>query len=102
FTDIRENSAYKYEVHSQNGTTVMKADPYALESEIRPANASITPTVSSYEWNDQQWQKEKQTLDPFASPISIYEVHLGSWKTKQNNQLEEWETKDASDFYTYR
>jgi 1,4-alpha-glucan branching enzyme len=102
FTDISANSAYKYKVHSTNGTTVMKADPYAFESEIRPATASVTPTVSTYEWKDQAWQKANEKLDPFAAPISIYEVHLGSWKTKENKQLEEWETKDASDFYTYR
>ncbi|WP_172370777.1 1,4-alpha-glucan branching protein GlgB [Sporosarcina jiandibaonis] len=102
FTDISENTSYKYEVHSKIGTTVLKADPYALESEIRPATASLTPTVSTYEWKDQAWQKTKRAVDPYAAPISIYEVHLGSWKTKQSKQLEEWETKDASDFYTYR
>ena len=53
--------------------------------------------------SDQEWQKAKETrLMSLHHPISIYEVHLGSWKTKLSKQLEEWETKDASEFYTYR
>jgi 1,4-alpha-glucan branching enzyme len=102
FTNIPENAAYKYEIISQNGMEVMKSDPYALQSEIRPATASLTPRLSTYGWGDQAWQEARKTLDPYASPITIYEVHLGSWKTKQNSKLEAWETKDASEFYTYR
>lgn len=102
FTNIDENIAYKYEVFAQDGTSVMKADPYAFTSEIRPANASVTSMTSTYEWKDQAWQERKQSLDFYAEPISIYEVHFGSWKIKKNEQLKEWETREASDFYTYR
>ncbi|MCZ2256937.1 1,4-alpha-glucan branching protein GlgB [Sporosarcina sp. G11-34] len=102
FTDISDSIAYKYEIHARDGTLLMKADPYAFASEIRPATASLTPTDSNFVWMDQEWKAARKTIDPFTTPISIYEVHLGSWKTKRNEKLEDWETKDANDFYTYR
>ena len=102
YTDISENTAYKYKITSHNGSVVMKADPYAFGSEIRPATASLTPIPSDYTWKDQAWREARKSLNPYAAPMSIYEVHLGSWKTKRSRKLEEWETKDASEFYTYR
>lgn len=102
FTDIPENVPYKYNIISENGDVLLKADPYALQSELRPATASLTPILSTYGWNDQAWQEEKQEFDAYTSPISIYEVHLGSWRTKKITPLESWETKDADEFYTYR
>lgn len=102
FTNIPERSTYKYEVHGQNRVTTLKADPYALVSEIRPATASVTPAKSTFKWTDQQWQEKKQSPNHYAEPISIYEVHFGSWKIKRNDELEDWETKDVNDFYTYR
>lgn len=102
FSDIPEKVPYKYNIISMNGDELMKADPYALQSELRPATASLTPIISAYGWNDQAWQEEKKVFDAYTSPISIYEVHLGSWKTKGITPLEPWETKDADEFYTYR
>lgn len=102
FTGISESIAYKYEIHSGEGKILLKADPYALGSEIRPATASLTPTHSTHVWNDQAWRESREAIDIYAAPISIYEVHLGSWKTKGNKTLEDRETKDASEFYTYR
>ncbi|MBS4222811.1 1,4-alpha-glucan branching protein GlgB [Lederbergia citrea] len=91
FTDIPENLPYKYEIVTSNSHVLLKADPYALQSELRPATASLTPISSVYEWNDQQWQEKKKKFDAYKSPVSIYEVHLGSWKTKEDGE-----------FYTYR
>ena len=83
YTDIPENIPYKYEIVSENGQVLLKADPYALQSELRPETASLTPILSEYEWNDNDWQEEKKTFDVYTSPVSIYEVHLGSWKTNE-------------------
>ncbi|MEK3887647.1 1,4-alpha-glucan branching protein GlgB [Bacillus sp. FSL K6-3431] len=91
FTDIPANIPYKYEIVTSNGQKLFKADPYAFQSGLRPATESITPAQSTYEWNDHEWQKQKESFDAHSSPVSIYEVHLGSWKTKENG-----------DFFTYR
>ena len=62
FTDIPVNVPYKYEITASNGLVLMKADPYALQSELRPATASITPSPTRYEWTDQEWQAKKLNL----------------------------------------
>ena len=91
YTDIPENIPYKYEIVSENGQVLLKADPYALQSELRPETASLTPILSEYKWSDTDWQEEKKTFDVYTSPVSIYEVHLGSWKTNEDGE-----------FYSYR
>lgn len=79
--DIGEGSAYKYEIKPQNGgPPFLKADPYAFASELRPKTASIIYDISGYQWRDQQWMERRATGNHLAEPLSIYEVHLGSWK----------------------
>ena len=101
FTDIPINALYKYKITTSNDQVLIKADPYARQSELRPATASLTPALSVYKWNDQDWKKQKKTFNVHTSPISIYEVHLGSWKTKGARKLAPLETRDVSEFYTY-
>lgn len=81
---------YKYKVVSGGGT-VFKADPYARYSETREKTASILTDGSSFVWNDAAWQEKKQSFfsvkDParphfYSAPMNIYEVHLGSWRTR--------------------
>ncbi|MED4475513.1 1,4-alpha-glucan branching protein GlgB [Oceanobacillus caeni] len=91
FTDVKENQAYKYRIISPSGEVRMKADPYARKSELRPGTASLTLSPSTYHWQDDHWSKKKEVYNPHTSPISIYEVHLGSWKKKESGE-----------FYTYR
>lgn len=102
FTDIGEDIAYKYKITTKQDDTLLKADPYAVQSEIRPATASQTPRSTTYTWKDEDWLEKQKDIDPLVSPISIYEVHLGSWKTKGATKLEPWETRDPGEFYTYR
>lgn len=90
FTDIPAGSAYKYAITGSDGQTLLKADPYAFQAELRPATASLTPDSNSFKWHDQQWQERKSSYQSYSSPITIYEVHLGSWKKKENG-----------DFYSY-
>ncbi len=78
---------YKYEIITKTGTSILKADPYAFYSEVRPNSASIIYDLSGYKWSDQKWRRRKRRKQPYDNPISIYEVHLGSWKVKENGDL---------------
>ncbi len=73
---------YKYSVTTRSGKILFKADPYAFYAEFRPQTASITADLSVYSWNDLEWVAKREEQDPLSGPLSIYEVHLGSWKEK--------------------
>ncbi|WP_247894377.1 1,4-alpha-glucan branching protein GlgB [Azospirillum sp. B510] len=71
---------YKFEIRGPDGTLMpAKADPYAFQAEMRPATASVVHGLPPYEWRDQDWQSHKPSSSDRTAPISIYEVHLGSW-----------------------
>ncbi|WP_141433718.1 1,4-alpha-glucan branching enzyme [Bacillus sp. 03113] len=80
-------SVYKYEIISTTGEILLKADPYAFLSEVRPNTASIVYSLDGYEWNDHSWRKRKEKRDIYSDPMIIYEVHLGSWKLKEDGSL---------------
>lgn len=84
---------YKYAITTRSGKILFKADPYAFQSEYRPQTASITADLSGFQWKDLAWMEKRKTKDPFNDPLSIYEVHLGSWRKKNRDE------KDG--FYTY-
>ncbi len=76
-----EGSLYKFEIRPNGGGPVrVKADPYAFLAEVRPKTASIVHDISKYRWNDRAWVEERAKANPLDSPMSIYEVHLGSWR----------------------
>ncbi|HRK96284.1 MAG TPA: 1,4-alpha-glucan branching enzyme, partial [Rhodospirillales bacterium] len=76
-------SPYKYEIKDRFGNLLAeKADPFAIESEQPPKTASLVPDPAPYEWNDQEWMARRQHQHDRDAPISIYEVHLGSWRRK--------------------
>ena len=77
--DIGDGTHYKYEVLGQDGVWRQKADPVAFRAETPPATASVVFT-STYEWSDQEWMEQRAKQEPLASPMSTYEVHLGSWR----------------------
>ena len=72
-------TVYKYEIKSPEGHIYEKSDPYGYFQEVRPKTASIVTDLSTYEWNDQAWLEKRRTEDPLKKPISVYEMHLGSW-----------------------
>lgn len=84
---------YKYAITTRSGKILFKADPYAFQSEYRPQTASVTADLSGFQWKDLAWMEKRKTKDPFNDPLSIYEVHLGSWRKKNRDE------KDG--FYTY-
>lgn len=87
FTTIMPNVCYKYQITTSDGSILLKADPYAQQAEVRPRTASMTPTPDLYKWNDAKWEQKKQTYHSYREPILIYEMHLGSWRTKEDGGL---------------
>ncbi len=79
---LRPGERYKYELKGPSGDVFTKADPHAFFSELRPGNASVVWDLGGYAWGDDEWLAARAARDPFAAPISIYEVHLGSWMHK--------------------
>jgi 1,4-alpha-glucan branching enzyme len=78
---LADGDHYKYEIHTQAGETKLKADPLAFAAEQPPKNASIVYR-STYEWNDDAWLSRRKETEALAAPVSIYEVHLGSWRRR--------------------
>ena len=89
---IGVNDIYKYEVKSKGGLVILKADPYAFYSEIRPNSASVVYDIENYQWNDKQWMVSKDSINIFQRPVSVYEIHLGSFKKPE----------DRRKYYNYR
>ena len=87
--DLPEGTLYKYEIRSrEHGDLLRKADPYAVASELRPRTASVVCDLSTYAWDDGAWMSARAEWDPLIAPLSIYEVHLGSWMRvpEENNR----------------
>jgi 1,4-alpha-glucan branching enzyme len=80
---LGEGVRYKYEIRAQDGRMLpMKADPVAFAAERPPATASIVTRIDHHSWSDQRWMEERGGRDPYARPMAIYEVHLGSWRRR--------------------
>ena len=74
---------YKFEIVGPNGVVLpLKADPFARQSEMRPKTASVVPDPTPFVWTDQKYIEERATRDWRRTPMSIYEVHLGSWRRR--------------------
>jgi 1,4-alpha-glucan branching enzyme len=78
--DLGEGTVYKYEILPKGGGPVfLKADPYAFAAELRPKTASVVRGLDHHTWGDEIWMRSRAGRDPLSGPLSIYEVHLGSW-----------------------
>ena len=77
--DVAEGNRYKFEILGSDNHWRSKADPMAQAAETAPASASVV-THSSYAWGDEQWMTKRTQTDPHTGPMSVYEVHLGSWR----------------------
>ncbi len=84
---IGEGESYKYEILGPDGTLQpLKADPVGFGSEHPPLNASVVRDIRGYGWGDGAWMADRAARNDRAAPISIYEVHLGSWRRKQDDR----------------
>jgi len=85
---IQPGNLYKFEIrHRASGRVMSKIDPYATGFEYRPSNASIIAQENTFEWDDLYWMAARESNDWLHQPMSIYEVHLGSWQREENGQF---------------
>lgn len=92
--EAKEGDLYKFCIETAQGKRIFKADPYANYAEVRPGTASIITDISDLKWSDQDWLATREKWDMKKNPLSIYEVHLGSWMRHPGREDE--------GFYTYR
>ncbi len=91
YTDVTEGQLYKYAILGCDGEMYYKADPYAIEDELRPGTASVIKKFDGYKWKDKLWMGRRQKTNYYESPMNIYEVHAGSWRIHEDGS-----------FYTYQ
>ena len=77
---LRPGALYRFELTTAQGEVVLRSDPYARRFELRPGNASIIEGPASHRWRDADWLAARARRDPDRAPLSIYEVHAGSWR----------------------
>ena len=91
---VKEGDLYKFCIETEQGKRIFKADPFANYAELRPGTASRVTDISHLKWTDYAWMKARETWDHKVNPMSIYEVHMGSWMRHPGREDE--------GFYTYR
>jgi len=98
--NVTENASYKYEIADKNGhIQPLKADPYAFSMQLAPDTASVVAHKSSYDWHDKKWMDDRANAsNHYNGPVSIYEVHLGSWK---RNAEDNSHTGHSPSYLTY-
>ncbi len=79
---IKQGAHYKFEIRAQTGALLLKSDPFAFFNQHGKSTASLVYDLERYDWNDGGWMESRRTRNWPSSPISIYEVHLGSWRRK--------------------
>ena len=87
---------YKFEIRTADGTILIKADPFAFCFEKRPKTACVVYDLNRFVWTDQEWMTSRSAHNPLTRPMSVYEVHLGSWR--QHGEAED----PAQAWLTYR
>ncbi|MHA6323858.1 1,4-alpha-glucan branching protein GlgB [Roseivivax sp. CAU 1753] len=84
---VGEGAAYKYELIGAQGDIMpLKSDPLGFGSQHPPENASVVRDIAGYGWSDDTWMTDRAARNSRDAPISVYEVHLGSWKRKADNR----------------
>jgi 1,4-alpha-glucan branching enzyme len=82
--DVGAGARYKYEIIAADNRLTLKADPFAMATEVPPATASVVAEPPAHQWGDAEWMAKRPEGDPLARPMAIYEVHIGSWRHKQD------------------
>jgi 1,4-alpha-glucan branching enzyme len=79
---VSEGAHYKYEVKQSHGAIVLKSDPFAFFGQYGTSTASLVFDLARYQWGDGEWMEKRRQVEPQRAPMSIYEVHLGSWRRR--------------------
>ena len=86
--DLEPGHIYKYEIRNRHsGQVLLKADPYGKRQELRPRTGSIVPENSLFPWEDADWMAQRRQRDWQHTPMSVYEVHLGSWRRDSEGEF---------------
>lgn len=83
---VKEGDCYKFELKAKGGMTYLKADPYAFGQQLRPDTASVVRSLDGFEWEDAKWMKNRKKAQEVNSPISIYELYLGSFAKPEDER----------------
>ena len=89
---LQQGDAYKFALRTREGHLLQKIDPYAFSAEVPPKSASIVYNLDGHSWRDGNWMTGRESKNWYEQPVSIYELHLGSWKRPQ----------DGRQYFTYR
>lgn len=87
---ISQGHLYKYEIQTWDGEVLLKSDPYAFYSELRPATASVVCSLNGYDWQDKEWLLKRHGQKLNEIPLSVYELHAGSWRRKKDGGFYNW------------
>ncbi len=90
--DLAPGAVYKYEIRARNGDVFLKTDPYGQRFEVRPQTAAIVEPPSAFEWGDADWLAARAKHDWLHQPMTVYEVHLGSWQRGPEGELLDYRT----------
>ena len=91
---MKTGELYKFAITAKDGQILFKSDPYAFSCEFRPGTASVTADIEGFRWSDGKWMEQRKASRPEKAPMSIYEVHLGSWRKSGR--------PEKNGFYTYK
>ncbi|MCC8139641.1 MAG: 1,4-alpha-glucan branching protein GlgB [Lachnospiraceae bacterium] len=92
---LKPGNLYKYLIETKKGDYLYKADPFAFYAEMRPGTASRIADIDHFTWSDERWMEKRKAWNAAESPMSIYEVHPGSWKRHEHDE-------DEDGYYNYR
>jgi 1,4-alpha-glucan branching enzyme len=91
---VEEGAHYKFEIRDAHGHVKLNTDPFGFFFEIAPKQAAIVWNTNKFQWTDAAWLKKRKERDALRSPMSIYEVHLGSWQKK--TAMESWSYRELA------
>jgi 1,4-alpha-glucan branching enzyme len=91
---VGEGALYKFEIRDANGNIAVKTDPFGFLFETPPKQAAVVWNNQKHQWRDGVWMTNRRKQDPLRRPMSIYEVHLGSWMKK--SAAESWSYREVA------
>jgi len=91
---VEQGAHYKFEMRDAHGRLKLHTDPFGFFFEVPPGQAAIVWNAKEFAWTDKVWLEQRRTRDPLRSPLSIYELHLGSWRKK--NAAESWSYRELA------
>ncbi|MBS1199545.1 MAG: 1,4-alpha-glucan branching protein [Proteobacteria bacterium] len=94
---VGPGAAYKYEIRTRDGRTLLKSDPYGFAMQLRPGNCSMVADLGGYEWGDGEWLQSRATGAAASRPVSAYELHLSSWRKREGRHPPFMNWREAAD-----